>query len=585
MLHINKMKLFFLLILFCSISFSQSNREEKLQQLKSRADIKVTEIEQDIFKIVYPNGKVLYKNIGDYQPAVYDQQPTTKSPNYDSTIIDLRYIDTTLYHHKYSFWQEVPIHNWDFEYLRIGDVNNNKKPELYGCRKFFWTNAEPITVYELNESGIFEEIFQYDSVYKARNIYDIDNDGKEEVHLTLTPIFGIGTQQRFFSKGNDTSLATNLNFTLTYNDGAQLNDIILGNFDEDPYTDLLFSNSGFPDVHIFEYNHLINNFDSVYRFDISELPPEKGGFSVGDFDLDMKTDIIFGTMDGNLYALENVADNQYTNSWQGSVESNHAYIHTGTNDVDKNGKPEFWVLADAYYNGIGTTRITIFETNGDNSYWAVGRVDLVGIFSFYAGTIQAIDIDGDGTEEVAICIDQNFLILKFNGTEGYHTYQLYYIKKNELATSEEGSNYYGAIMYDLLNDGNIEILISMNHIIPQQSIYRHLSRIYKPDSLTSVIEDVLSPTQLGLYQNFPNPFNPSTNVKFELNKSENVSIKVYNILGKEITTLLDEQLSPGSYTIDWEAEDSNGKLLPSGVYFIKMKAGSFQKTIKTVLLK
>src|SRR5690606_37765097 len=108
-----------------------------------------------------------------------------------------------------------------------------------------------------------------------------------------------------------------------------------------------------------------------------------------------------------------------------------------SNDIDGNGKPEFWVMGDAYYNGIGTTRLTIFETDGDNSYHAVGRVDLLGIFSFYAGSIQPIDIDGDGIEEVAICIDENFLILKFNGSENHHTYEVYYIKKNELNVEEE----------------------------------------------------------------------------------------------------------------------------------------------------
>ena len=122
-------------------------------------------------------------------------------------------------------------------------------------------------------------------------------------------------------------------------------------------------------------------------------------------------------------------------------------------------------MADAYYNGIGTTRITIFETNGDNSYYAVGRVDLVGVFSFYAGTMQTIDIDKDGTEEVAVCIDGNFVILKFNGSQNHQTYEVYYIKRNELTVSGENSVYFGATMSDLLDDSEYEILISLNHII------------------------------------------------------------------------------------------------------------------------
>ena len=143
----NKIFVYCLVIVISGFIFSQT-KEEKIQQLKSRSDIKVTEVEKDILKLEYPNCKVLYKNIGNYQKQVSSNQQPVYSPTYDSTIIDLTTIDTTLYYHKYSYWQEVPIHNWDFECLRIGDVNNNGKPELYGARKFFQSDFEPITIYE-----------------------------------------------------------------------------------------------------------------------------------------------------------------------------------------------------------------------------------------------------------------------------------------------------------------------------------------------------------------------------------------------------------------------------------------------------
>jgi hypothetical protein len=565
------------LILFCTNLFAQSGREEKLQQLKSRTNLKVTEIEKDILKLESPNGKILYKNISNYQQSY--------SPNYDSTIIDLTTIDTTLYYQKYNFWQEVPIHNWDFECLRIGDVNNNSKPELYGARKFFETPAEPITVYELNNAGNFESIYQYDSVTLARSIYDVDNDKQQDVLLTTSGLLGIPFQQRVFSKTTDTSLATQLNFILDY-ESYQLDDITLGDFDSDAYTDMLFDRSGWPDFHILEYNPVTNNFDSVYRFDVSEPAPWGiGGYSVGDFDMDGKTDMVFGTMRGNVFVIENQADNQYTNSWLGIIDSYHAYVHTCSNDIDNNGKPEFWVLGDAYYNGIGTTRITIFETNGDNSYYAAGRVDLVGVFSFYAGTMQAVDIDNDGTEEIAVCIDGNFVILMFNGSQNHQTYEVYYIKQNELANDTVGSNYYGAVMSDLLNDGKIEILISMNHILYQQNVYRHITRIYIPDSTTSVNSNLILPVETNLYQNYPSPFNPSTNIKFRISEIGNVSIKIFNVLGKKIKQLLQENLPSGEHTIQWDGKDDEGNTLPSGIYFIQMIADSYQKTIKAILLK
>jgi hypothetical protein len=574
-----KYLIFSLLFSLCSLSVAQVTKEEKLQQLKSRTNLKVTEIEKDILKLESPNGKILYKNISNYQQSY--------SPTYDSTIIDLTTIDTTLYYQKYKFWQEVPIHNWDFECLRIGDVNNNGKPELYGARKFFQSDFEPITLFELNNAEVFEDIFQYDSVFIARSIHDVNRDGREEVLLTLPPLFGIGNQQRFFSKENDTSLATQLNFIFApYLYHHQLNDITLGNFDSDESTDLIFTRFGQPDIHIFEYNPINNNFDSVYRFDVFEQPPwGNSGFSIGDFDLDGKTDMVFGTGKGAVYVIENEGDNQYTNSWAGSIDSYHAYVHTCSNDIDKNGKPEFWVLGDAYYSGTGTTRITIFETNADDSYNAVGRVDLVGVFSFYAGTMQAVDIDNDGTEEIAVCIDGNFVILMFNGSQNHQTYEVYYIKQNELANDTVGSNYYGAVMSDLLNDGKKEILISMNHILYQQNVYRHITRIYIPDSTTSVNSDLILPVETNLYQNYPSPFNPSTNIKFRISEIGNVSIKIFNVLGKEIKLLLQENLQSGEHNVQWDGKDNEGNSLPSGIYFIQMIAGSYQKTIKTILLK
>ena len=567
-----------LLFVVSSLVIAQQSKEEKLQQLKSRSYIKVTEVEPNLLKLEYPNGKILYKNILDYQ------QPTTNnqlsySPTYDSTIIDLRTIDTTLYYQKYSFWQELPINNGDFDYVRIADVNNNGKPELYGFRKFFWSDLEPVAVYEINEQSSFDSIYQYDSIYITRNIYDVNNDGKLEVQLWSSQY-----DDRFYSKDTDSSLATTVSFNFNPDLPYQLDDPTLGEFDGDQKTDLVFDKAS--NVYIFEYNPIINNFDSVYNFQVPDpIDLDVGGFSVGDFDHDGKTDIVFGTMRGNVFFIENQADNQYTNSWAGSIDSYHAYIHTCSNDIDKNGKPEFWVLGDAYYNGIGTTRITIFETNGDNSYYAVGRVDLVGVFSFYAGTMQAVDIDDDGTEEIAVCIDGNFVILKFNGSQNHQTYEVYYIKQNELANETVGSDYYGAVMADLLNDGKKEILISMNHILYQQNIFRMMTRIYKPDSTTSVISDLILPVETNLYQNYPNPFNPSTNINFRINETSIVSIKIFNVLGKEIRTLLEDYLTSGEHTIKWNGNDDKGNILPGGVYFIQMIAGSYQKTIKTILLK
>ena len=88
------------------------------------------------------------------------------------------------------------------------------------------------------------------------------------------------------------------------------------------------------------------------------------------------------------------------------------------------------------------------------------------------------------------------------------------------------------------------------------------------------------PTKYKLSQNFPNPFNPNTKIKYSVPQSSNVVIKVFDILGNEIEILVNEQKSLGTYEITWYAES-----LPSGIYFYRIQAGSFVETKKLVLLR
>jgi hypothetical protein len=98
----------------------------------------------------------------------------------------------------------------------------------------------------------------------------------------------------------------------------------------------------------------------------------------------------------------------------------------------------------------------------------------------------------------------------------------------------------------------------------------------------------------NLYQNYPNPFNPVTKIKFDvalhtpypLSRGEIVTLKVYDILGKEIKTLVNEQLQPGTYEVTFDARQPGlGSNLPSGIYFYKLTSGKYSETRKLVLLK
>jgi hypothetical protein len=84
---------------------------------------------------------------------------------------------------------------------------------------------------------------------------------------------------------------------------------------------------------------------------------------------------------------------------------------------------------------------------------------------------------------------------------------------------------------------------------------------------------------------YPNPFNPSTNISFSLNKQENVQVSVYNIKGQRVKTIVDQNMLPGNKEIVWNGNDNEGKPVSSGVYFIKVKSESVNAIKKAILLK
>ena len=88
------------------------------------------------------------------------------------------------------------------------------------------------------------------------------------------------------------------------------------------------------------------------------------------------------------------------------------------------------------------------------------------------------------------------------------------------------------------------------------------------------------PSAFSLSQNYPNPFNPSTKIRYSIPQSSNVVIKVFDVLGNEIATLVNEEKPVGIYEITWYAES-----LPSGIYFYRIQTGSFVETKKMVLMK
>jgi len=116
------------------------------------------------------------------------------------------------------------------------------------------------------------------------------------------------------------------------------------------------------------------------------------------------------------------------------------------------------------------------------------------------------------------------------------------------------------------------------------------------DGCAIPVEEIKAPSGTGgtvpqhyrLSQNYPNPFNPATRIEYQLpvhTAQVRVSLKIYNVMGQEVRTLVNELQQPGYYAVTWDGRDSSGSEVATGIYFYRLAAGAFTATRRMALLK
>jgi len=104
-------------------------------------------------------------------------------------------------------------------------------------------------------------------------------------------------------------------------------------------------------------------------------------------------------------------------------------------------------------------------------------------------------------------------------------------------------------------------------------------------AVASADEGSLLPSEYALFQNYPNPFNPSTQISFDVPNSEFVTLRVYNLLGQDVKTLINQSMTPGRYTVEWNGNDMLNNDVASGVYFYELRGESFISRKKMLLIR
>ncbi len=111
---------------------------------------------------------------------------------------------------------------------------------------------------------------------------------------------------------------------------------------------------------------------------------------------------------------------------------------------------------------------------------------------------------------------------------------------------------------------------------------------YLAESVTGVEQGIRVgeiPKDFSIFQNHPNPFNPSTEITYQLPGNHRVRLEIFNSVGQKIRTLVNEQKAAGTYTVSWDGKDDSSKTVPAGIYLCSFEAGTFRESIKMMLVK
>ena len=442
-------------------------------------------------------------------------------------------------------------------------------------------NATDISVLLNNGDGTFANHFTIsrtgtDEGGAHAKLRDMNGDGYPDV-LFVSPSNNLSYQA--FIAFNNGSGGFNYPVTLPVA-SCGWGDVDAADIDNDVDLDIVISEflacTGVPESGKRLY-FLKNNGDGTFQPPYTKvIGSNPRTITTGDFNLDGKIDI--ATAHWGPYGLRNFIQihlGDGTGNFADPVTKTVGYgpHHIVASDFNNDGNLDL-ATANTGTDGIGAETMSVVIGNGNGTFQNAVTYDAP-YSSMLLGTSGIIDadIDHDGDKDILVVntAGGDLAVYLNDGTGSFE--HLYRIGVN-------GYRAAGIVHKDFTGDNIKDLAVRSS---PSTGFLgtNYLNILVGIGEIVSVDEiNIKIPDQYELFQNYPNPFNPSTKITFTLAEASLVKLTVFNILGEEVKTLVNENREAGIHTIDFNASGFS-----SGVYFYKLESGGFVETKKMILMK
>jgi len=435
---------------------------------------------------------------------------------------------------------------------------------------------------------------------------DLDGDGDKEV------VFGT-------SNGVVYALTKTGTVHMSYQQEDHIVDVpVLSDLDQDGDMEVIFISSNDSSSTLYALHDTGDNvtgFPVIFSESIAACP------SIADLNNNMVLDIVIVTLNGNVYVVE--ATGMYSTFSPLSIDDSFSSPAT---IVDLDGDQDLEIIIG---DNNGNIHILHYDGSLMNSFETDSQIN---------GGVSVADIDGNGSMELlftgidgllhawdpianleasgwpiaigspgvyeAITMDMDsdgdYEIMCVTGVNEIHLYHHDGTQYDNFPYLSQHMIYSIPAIGDIDNDGDYEIIVGTSSDlraidIAQSAGDKYTWSTYRGNNhrdgyydvtLASVSSyDGIIPAEYSLGNNYPNPFNPITQITYGLPKDSNVRIAVYDINGRVVNLLVDSAQPAGQRSVIWNGKNDAGMIVAAGLYFYKMQAGNFHQTNKMILLK